>query len=121
MPKLEKLKSLFPIFAAAEFGCGAGWYDLLLDYGIDLSAYAKKHGLAPTISVVRSKLGRLRVFVRCPSATDAQWDEIEKIHERHEVMSGATCEQCGRKGRRVIVDKAVFTLCKACHHVKRCE
>jgi len=121
MPDLENLKTLFPIFRDAEIGCQPGWYDLLVDLGLDLSIYAERHNLTPTISLVRSKFGELRVWIRCPDATDRQWEAIQDIEAQHYAISKTVCEQCGRKGRRVTVDGAIFTLCKACHHLKRCN
>ena len=119
MPDLQNLKTLFSIFQDAAIGCLPGWYDLLLDFGVDLSIYARRHGLHLTASSLCSKFARLRASLRCPNATDKQWVEIEEINIRYEQLSKTVCEHCGRRGRHIAVSGVVFTLCPKCHHAKK--
>ncbi|HUN00781.1 MAG TPA: hypothetical protein PLI96_09930 [Halothiobacillus sp.] len=84
----------------AGFCCGDGWYTLIHGLCRSLQHRIDHHG-EPQLHViqVKEKLGQLRFYVDCPEGeiTNAQHAVIEMA----ELLSGATCEECGCPGRRV--------------------
>lgn len=73
--------------------CGNGWYKIIDTMSKELTAYAKKHGVAIECEQVKEKFGTLRVYL------NASNDATDKIVAKAEKASAKTCEHCGKPGR----------------------
>ena len=115
MPDLENLKSLFPVFEDSEIDCGPGWYDLLLDLGIDLSLYAQRTDIETSVDSVKTVNGTLRYQLLFVIEREPFRSQLQAIASEYFARSKTVCERCGRKGRRVFARTGTFTLCLDCH------
>ena len=101
-----------------NINCGDGWYDLifqtlmalnhhLIRCGVDVKGY-------PSVAQVKEKYGKLVIYLRL----GFQDDEINKILNKAEKISGETCELCGSTvGAIVRSDGYFFTYCE--EHAKQ--
>jgi len=78
------------------FECGSGWFQVIYDLCSDLMKISQRKGYElPVATQVKEKFGGLRFYIEgCQ----------EGYHERIQIaeeLSVATCEVCGRRGKRI--------------------
>jgi hypothetical protein len=99
----KSLKINFNPFSLFGIECGKGWDDLVYNLCKDL----KYLGFDGIVTQIKEKYGQLCFYVS--SATDRQWNIIEKAEKK----SLKICEICGKRGK--LYDKGwVVVRCKKC-------
>lgn len=124
----------------SAFGCeiGTGWTEILRGLCTQVTAVYEKAGLPVDIVVdqVKEKFGRLRYYyhhkehdpsihaidvlggpsLRIPHGNSEIHQEVAKIVEKWETLSGTVCESCGAPGTlRKDIGYRVQTLCDSCY------
>jgi hypothetical protein len=98
----ENCDLFHPDFTA--FGCSDGWALVITEM---LSQWRKQE--LPRITVVKEKLGFLRVY-----AEDQTSHKAKALARQFETRSAAICEVCGAAGRLRKFQGHVATRCDAC-------
>jgi len=103
--KLSIMESCMPW----GFDCGDGWFNLIYDLSKKIS------DIAPECEVVqvKEKFATLRFYV------NGYNDEIDKLINEAEELSGRTCEICGdTETAKIRGDGWLSTLCDKCAMIK---
>lgn len=90
-----------------HFSCGPGWYNLLFDLVKKLSSL----DVDVTVQQIKEKFGTLRFYasVAGPDRSYAR-AYISKAKRK----SAITCEKCGDKGRKYVINRWHRVRCKEC-------
>lgn len=112
--KLNSLKEEFaPLYDCISFGfdCGDGWYDILHDLSVKITAACKENNIEIDpkkefgfgVIQVKEKYGTLRVY------TSFSFDVIDVLIEEAQEKTHKTCEECGNAG---VVRKDLWLFCR---------
>lgn len=97
----QKLLTDFPELYSAQgglfhyfgFQCGDGWFQIIYDLSIEITATAKQAGAtSPVACQVKEKFGGLRFYVSAPGV------DIESAMDKAYEKAWVTCEKCGAPG-----------------------
>lgn len=113
----DKDKPSYYSLVCFGFECFNGWYDIIYELSSKVEPLIREwidengEDGHPRALQVKEKFGTLRFYMT--TANDEMYKEINKA----EMMSGITCEACGKPGKRR-GEGWVFTLCNECHKKK---
>lgn len=97
-----------PQFSLLCFGfcCGDGWFDILKNLIINI----QKLDINKEVQVfqIKEKFGTLRFYINGGS------DEIHELINQAEILSGKTCEECGKPATQV-TRGWIKNLCDECY------
>ncbi len=96
-----------PFFSRVHIECGPGWNDILRH----LAAVVESIDATARATLVKEKLGLLRVYWEAPNATDEQLRTIGLVVANHERMSATACEKCGKPGESRTIGGRMVTMC----------
>lgn len=75
------------------FECNDGWFKIIDDMSAEIHYIILKTKCSCRVAQIKEKYGTLRVYM------DTSLDEIDKIIDKAEGLSGKTCEICGEAGQ----------------------
>lgn len=118
----KKLLSTYPMLYRGlrefSFECGDGWFGLIWQLSANIESAASLEGIAensdawPSVSVVKHKLGDLRVQFRLPVS-----DNIHVLVEDARVLSVGICELCASPCKKTPKNEQLHLtepLCNSC-------
>jgi hypothetical protein len=91
--------------------CGDGWFKILDNLCENLSKYPDV-----VLAQVKEKFGTLRVYIDC---SDENYNEVQKLIDTAETLSGETCEICGSPAKLDSDSYWWTTICDECKSKKR--